>query len=45
MTVRDHLGPIYAMATADDNIFTAGAEGVIRKWSAAELLSGLPPQF
>lgn len=44
-TVREHLGPIYAMTHTRDLIFTAGAEGVVRKWSTAELVSGLPPHY
>lgn len=33
------------MTHTRDLIFTAGAEGVVRKWSTAELVSGLPPHY
>lgn len=44
-TVREHLGPIYALTATDDAIFTAGAEGVVRKWTPAQLLAGHSPHF
>ena len=31
-TVRQHLGPIYAVAGSEEGVFTGGAEGVVRKW-------------
>ena len=39
-TLREHLGPVYTMAVSQDYTFTAGAEGVIRRWKNQDLLNG-----
>lgn len=44
-TLREHLGPIYAITTAEDSVFTGGAEGVLRKWTISGLLSESKPHF
>lgn len=42
-TIRSHLGPVYALGSVQDFLFTGGAEGVIRKWSISALLEDRPP--
>lgn len=37
-TVREHLGPVYCVTSVGSEVFTAGAEGVVRQWSIDELL-------
>ena len=44
-TIRQHLGPVYALTSSEDFVFTGGAEGVIRMWQIEELLKGLAPCF
>lgn len=41
--IREHLGPIYSICGNSEYCFTAGAEGVIRKWRNQDLVQGKGP--
>ena len=34
VTIRQHLGPVYALTSSEDFVFTGGAEGVLRMWQS-----------
>lgn len=38
ITVREHLAPVFTICGDNENVFTAGAEGVVREWSVTNFM-------